>query len=264
MKNKVKEIIHDFKNSGSAVIAFSGGVDSSLVAYIAKKALGKNVIAVTIDSKVFPQQELEEAKEIANEIKIKHKILKINRVQDPNFSKNNYERCYYCKKELCLTLQDFGSKKGYNLIVDGTNSSEIKGKKHRPGYKAIKEFDLYSPLAKYNIKKKDVRNMAENFGLSVKNKPSNSCLATRISHKEEITTDKLKKTEEAEKFLHDLGFEQLRVRKHGEIARIELPKEKKEISSSQMNKIHTKLKDIGFNHVTLDLNGYNSGSMKKT
>lgn len=261
MKRKFKKILEDFQEFESVIVAFSGGVDSSLVAYLANKALGGDSLAITANSEIISRREVSLAKKMANEIGISHKIIEVDILSDSDFVENNLNRCYYCKKELFASLFDFASKNDYALVADGTNASEIK--EHRPGFKALKELDVYSPLVKYDVSKNEVREFFDNLSLPILNKQSTTCLASRISHNENITREKLEIIEEAESVLFNLGFEQVRVRKHGDIARIEVSRENRELKKQKMDKIHEELKNLGFNYVTLDLKGYRSGSMEE-
>lgn len=262
MDEKAEKIIKDFKESGSALIAFSGGVDSSVLAYLAKNALGKDALAITVESEIYSKKELKESREIAEEIDLNQKVITLSLLNNKEFVKNNSNRCYYCKKKLFSALIEFAEKNDYKEVAEGTNASEIE--EHRPGYKAIKELGIYSPFAKYGLEDEDVRDLAKKINLPISSKPSMSCLASRISHREEITKKKLDMVEEAEKILTKEGFKQYRVRKHGAIARIELPKDKKDIDRDLMNKLNKKIKKIGFKYVTLDLEGYRTGSMEGT
>lgn len=261
ISKKIEKIKNDFEELGSVVIAFSGGIDSSVTAYLAHEAVGDNALAITADSETLPDRELEKSKKIADEIGINHKIISLSEFNDPNFSENDLNRCYYCKRELFSNLKKFANKNGYEKVADGTNTSEIQA--HRPGYKAVKELDVYSPLAKYDLEKEDVRKIAKEKGLSIYNKPSMACLASRISHEESITPHKLDMVEKAEDILYDMGFRQFRVRKHGDLARIELPKDERGLGEDEMDKLVDEFKELGFRYVTLDIEGYRSGSMEK-
>jgi uncharacterized protein len=256
---KLKEAI---KARESAVIAFSGGVDSSTLAALAFEELGEKALAVTIDSPLFPRQQLETASQTACEIGIQHKILPFSLNSVPYFSANTINRCYFCKKALLETLLEFAEKAGFNVVLEGTNASEIKGE-NRPGYRAIKEAGerIYSPFVEFGVTKEEIREIAANLSLSAASRPSAACLATRIAYGQPITPEALEKIEKAEEYLLDLGFTQFRVRMHSNLARIEVTDREFEDAFRKREKISRHLKALGFDYVTLDLEGFRSGSM---
>jgi uncharacterized protein len=256
---KLKEAI---KARESAVIAFSGGVDSSTLAALAFEELGEKALAVTIDSPLFPRQQLETASQTACEIGIQHKILPFSLNSVPYFSANTINRCYFCKKALLETLLEFAEKAGFNVVLEGTNASEIKGE-NRPGYRAIQEAGerIYSPFVEFGVTKEEIREIAANISLSAASRPSAACLATRIAYGQPITPEALEKIEKAEEYLLDLGFTQFRVRMHSNLARIEVTDREFEDAFRKREKISRHLKALGFDYVTLDLEGFRSGSM---
>ena len=255
----IKEAI---KARGSAVIAFSGGVDSTTLAALAFEALGDKALAITIDSPLFPRKQLETAVQTACEIGIPHKILTFSQLSLPYFSTNTLNRCYFCKKALLETLLEFAEKTGYEVILEGTNSSEIHGE-NRPGYRAVQEagVKVFSPFVDFNVTKEEIRKIASELFLSAANRPSAACLATRIPYGQPITVEALQKLEKAEEFLFSLGFTQFRVRMHENLARIEVIQEEFEDALRKREKISRHLKSLGFDYVTLDLEGFRSGSM---
>lgn len=259
---KIKLIKEAIKARGSAVIAFSGGVDSTTLAALAFEVLGEKALAVTIDSPLFPRKQLETAVETACEIGIPHKILSFSQLSLPYFSANTLNRCYFCKKALLETLLDFAEKEGYDVVLEGTNSSEIHGEK-RPGYSAIQEAGekVFSPFVEFDVTKEEIRKIASEFLLSAANRPSAACLATRIPYEQPITVEALHKIEKAEEFLFSLGFTQFRVRMHENLARIEIIQEELEDALLKREIISRHLKALGFDYVTLDLEGFRSGSM---
>jgi uncharacterized protein len=262
LKKKMEEVISKLREKGSVLVALSGGVDSSLVTKLAKIALGDKVLAVTADSMTLPLGELEEAKKIAREIEVKHLIIKVNELSNPNFAKNPPERCYYCKKELISELKRIAKEHKLAVIVDGTNADDLKG--HRPGVLALTEEGVFSPLADVGLTKWDVRKLAKMLGLSTAEKPSMACLSSRFPYWQEITEQKLRRVAEAEKFVRRLtGAKELRVRDHGDLARIEIGKNERKLLYDEqlMDTIAEKLKTLGFKYVTMDLQGYRSGSM---
>jgi uncharacterized protein len=259
---KIEKIKEAIKARESAVIAFSGGVDSSTLAALAFEELGEKALAVTLDSPLFPRHQLETAAQTACEIGIQHKILPFSLNGVPYFSANTINRCYFCKKALLETLLEFAEKAGYNVVLEGTNASEIKGE-NRPGYRAIQEAGekIYSPFVEFNVPKEEIREIAANLSLSAASRPSAACLATRVAYGQPITPEALEKIEKAEDFLLDLGFTQFRVRMHSNLARIEVTDREFEDALRKKDKISRHLKDLGFDYVTLDLEGFRSGSM---
>ena len=260
--SKIGMIRKAIKATESAVIAFSGGVDSSTLAALAFDELGEKALAVTIDSPLFPGQQLETAVLTACEIGIQHKVLPFSQMSLPYFSANPINRCYFCKKALLETLLDFAEKMGYSVVLEGTNSSEIKGE-NRPGYRAVQEAGekVFSPFVELNVTKEEIREIASGLSLSAAHMPSAACLATRIPYGQPITAEALQKIEKAEEYLFSLGFTQFRVRMHENLARIEVIREELEDAFRKREKISRHLKALGFAYVTLDLEGFRSGSM---
>lgn len=259
MKEKLKHLKEIVKEKDSLMIAFSGGVDSSLVAKIAYEVLGKKALAVTLTSDTFSKRELENAKNMAKEIGVPHMIVKSSELGNEAFIKNPENRCYYCKKEEAIVLKKLANKIRIKYIADGVNLSDFD--EHRPGIKALDEENIIHPLVEARIKKSDIKAMAKFLGLSNYNLPSTTCLSSRISYGEEITSEKLKRIEEAESFILSSGFRQVRVRCHKDVVRIEVEKEEIEKAINFRKEIVRRLKEVGFKYITLDLEGYRSGSM---
>ncbi len=254
------------KGSDGVLIAFSGGVDSTTLAAVAFELLGEKVVAVTAKSPSYPAHELEEAKQLAAEIGIRHLIIDTDELADEHFVENPENRCYYCKTELLTQLQRMGQQLGLKAVFEGTNFSELKG--HRPGFTAIQEREnVFSPWVETGFSKTDIRALAQQLGLVIHDKPSLACLASRIPFGEKITEEKLSRIGHAEQIIKDLtGVRQLRVRDHNGLARIEIGREERALlfKVSLIDEVSKKLKELGFTFVTLDLEGYQTGSMTKT
>jgi pyridinium-3,5-biscarboxylic acid mononucleotide sulfurtransferase len=259
MKEKLEHLKEIIKDKGSLIIAFSGGIDSSLVAKVAYEVLAKKALAVTLTSATFSKRELESAKIIAQEIGIIHQIIESSELSNEEFLKNSENRCYYCKKEESAVLKRIAKEKGIKYVVDGVNLSDFD--EHRPGIKALDEEGLVHPLVEAGIKKSDIPAMAKFLGLSNYNMPSTTCLSSRIPYGEAITIEKLKRIEEAELLILSLEFRQVRVRCHNDLARIEVEKEEIGKVINLREEIVRRLKIIGFQYISLDLEGYRSGSM---
>ncbi|MBS7649661.1 ATP-dependent sacrificial sulfur transferase LarE [Candidatus Bathyarchaeota archaeon] len=261
----LKRFIID-KGSDGVVIAFSGGVDSSTLAAICHNILGKKAVAVTAVSPLYPPEEVEEAKNFAQKIGIKHILIETNELSDENFVKNPENRCYYCKRELLCQLQKVAKQLGFKAVFEGTNFSDLSG--HRPGFRAVKELEnVFSPWAETEFTKEEIRALARSMGLSVHDKPAFACLASRIPFGELITIEKLDIIRKAERLVKEIsGVKQIRVRNHDGLARIEVGREERILffNINLLDRIAIELKKLGFKYVTLDLEGYRSGSMLNT
>ncbi len=244
-----------------AVLAYSGGVDSSLLLRAAAEVMGSRLTAVTAVSETYPPGELEAAKAFAHTLGVTHRILCTQELESEEFVRNSPERCYFCKKELFGKLQRIAESECIPFIIDGSNTDDLRD--HRPGRRAAEEFSVRSPLVESGLSKSEVRDLARFLNLPMWDKPSLACLSSRIPYGTKITPDILETIRNAEARLHILGFRQVRVRHHGDTARIEV--EKKDfgrlLSHDAMEKVTTALKDLGYTYVCLDLEGYRTGSM---
>ena len=254
MKEKLEHLEEIIKEKDSLMIAFSGGIDSSLVAKIAYDVLDEKALAVTLTSDTFSKRELENAKKIAKEIGVHHMIVKSSELGNEAFVKNPENRCYYCKKEEAIVLKRIANENRIKYIADGVNLSDFD--EHRPGIKALDEEDIIHPLVEARIKKSDIKVMAKFLGLSNYDMPSTTCLSSRISYGEEITTEKLKRIEEAESFILSSGLRQVRVRCHKDVARIEVEKEEIEKAISFRKEIVRRVKTVSYTHLTLPTTPY--------
>ncbi|HAX46763.1 MAG TPA: ATP-dependent sacrificial sulfur transferase LarE [Nitrospina sp.] len=246
---------------GSALVAFSGGVDSTLVLAVAKKVLGDKVLAVTAESDSVPERELQTAQHLAETLGVKHRIIHTEEMSSPDYLKNPANRCYYCKSELYGKLSKVAAEHKLTSILNGINLDDLGD--HRPGITAANEAGIISPLAELGFNKQDVRDLAREMDLPNWEKPALACLSSRIPYGQPVTTEKLSMIEQAEGALLAEGFRQVRVRHHGDMARIELPQEDIPglLKNGLTEKINLRLREIGFQYVTVDLEGYRSGSL---
>ena len=262
---KLKRFIKE-KGKNGVVVAFSGGIDSSTLAAVSHNVLGAKAVAVTATSPTYTPEELEEAKGIAKEIGIKLIVVETDELLDENFVRNPENRCYYCKKELLKRLLEKAGEMGFETIFEGTNFSDLAD--HRPGFKAVKEMKhVYCPWFEMGFTKEEIRGVAERIGLSVRDKPANACLASRIPFHERITREKLNRIGVAEQIVRELtGIRQLRVRDHNGLARIEVKRDERNqlCDVEVLDKIVSRLKRLGFKFVTVDAEGYRTGSMLST
>ena len=266
MKNhgeKLDDLKHILKELSNVLVAFSGGVDSTFLLKVASDVLGENVIAVTADSETYPSSELKYAKQIARKLGVEHIIITTDELSNPEFVKNPINRCYLCKKELFLKMKKFAEKRGIYHIIEASNYDDLKD--FRPGRKAIQELGIKNPLLDVKLTKEEIRQLSRKEGLPTWNKPSYACLASRIPYGVKITTEKLKRIEKAEKFLKSLKLHQVRIRDYGDMARIEVSKNDIPLISKEeiRTKVIEKLNKLGYHYITLDLEGYRTGSMNK-
>jgi pyridinium-3,5-biscarboxylic acid mononucleotide sulfurtransferase len=261
---KYKKLIHwfQFKND-KVLIALSGGVDSAVVALVAKNALGKeNVLAITANYQTLSNEELDTAIKVANELDINHKIIKYNELENPEFIKNDSSRCFHCRNELADNLIQIANRENFKLIVDGSNIDDLND--YRPGMQALHKKGIKSPLIETGFNKKDIRKIAKVNKLSIFDKPSNACLASRISKNIEITPLKLKRIENCEIIIKKIfKVKQVRVRDHGDLARIEVDKEEliKLFDLNKLTQIELPFKEYGFKHITIDIEGYKKSGL---
>ena len=244
----------------SALVAFSGGVDSSLALAVAARALpAERVLAVTSNNETYLPSELEGAARFVRSLGVEHLVVNTRELDDPNYASNPTNRCYFCKNTLYSDLARLAEERGYDCVIDGANKDDEGD--HRPGRKAAAEQGVVSPLAEAGMTKAEVRELARELGLPVWDKPALACLSSRFPYGQEITAEKLAQVARAEEFLRSRGFRQVRVRHHGDVARLEVGPDEMERAFAEREDLVAELKAAGFLHVALDLAGYKSGSL---
>ncbi len=258
-RDRLLELLESY---GSCVVAFSGGLDSSVLAKAAQLALGDRAVAVTATSASMPTEELDEAVKLAGQIGIRHEVVETDEISNPDYQKNEADRCYHCRIEILGRIKSLARQLDAAVVADGANRDD-QGE-HRPGLRAGKEQKVRSPLAECGLRKSELRKLAAVWGLSVWNKSASPCLSSRIAYGEQITPERLAMVGRAERFLRGFGFEPLRVRYHkGDVARIEVSPEalSKFLDAEFCRKVVEELKSGGFKYVSLDLEGFRSGSL---
>jgi uncharacterized protein len=262
LHEKNKKLGDILRNLGQVIVAFSAGIDSTFVLARAVQELGDNVLAVTAASETFPERELNESIELAKHLEAQHEIIQIVEMENPHFVSNNPDRCYHCKAGLYANLTRLAKERKIPWILDGANMDDLGD--YRPGRKAAKEYEIRSVLQEVGLYKEELRQLARDMGLPNWDKPSFACLSSRIPYGQLITLDKVRQLDRGEQALRDLGFRTLRIRHHDTIARIEVPHEEFDKVLSLADQITAVLKAEGYTYVTLDLNGYRTGSMNET
>jgi len=264
LEDKYKKLKKSLAELGSVLVAYSGGVDSTFLLKVAVDTLGvENVLACISAGVVEPKRVLRRAKKIAKDFKVGLEIIDTDELADANFVANKADRCFHCKSHLCQVLLDVANQNGFKHVVFGTNRDDLDD--FRPGNHAMKIFGIRSPLAEANLTKQDIRRLSRQMGLETADVPSSPCLASRIAYGLEINEQRLKQIENAEDFLRGLGLVEFRVRHHDTIARIEVnPQDIEKISTEpNRSRIIEKLKSLGFKYITLDLQGFRSGSLNE-
>lgn len=264
LQHKLERMQEILRSLDRVVVAFSAGVDSTFVLKVAVDTLGPdNVIAVTAQSDSLARAEYEQAVELAERMGAPHEVVETHEMDDPNYAANPTNRCYYCKSELYTRLDDFIDKRGYKAVINGTNADDHSD--FRPGLQAADEHAVRAPCAEAGMTKDDIRVLSEQMGLPTYDKPASPCLASRVQYGEAVTPEKLNQIEQAEAFLHSLGFRECRVRHHDNLARIELvPTDiERALDSTLRMQIDARFRELGYKYVALDLRGFRSGSMNE-
>ncbi|WP_059173694.1 ATP-dependent sacrificial sulfur transferase LarE [Bacillus sp. FJAT-27445] len=262
LEKKYKKLQSILTEMETIVIAFSGGVDSTFLLKAALDTLGpEKVLAVIADSETYPFEELEEAQRLARLLGARHEVIHTSELAIPGYAENTPNRCYFCKKSLFEHILPIMKEQNYKNIAFGLIADDMGD--HRPGIKAAREYNVRGPLQEADLYKEEIRELSQEFGLPTWNKPSFACLSSRIAYGEQITIEKLTRIDQSEQAIRKLGIRQVRVRTHGEIARIEVELQDMPVLLEHHGHITAKLRELGYMYVTLDLAGYKSGSMNK-
>jgi len=259
---KLEKLRNNLSRLSGLVVAFSGGVDSTFLLAVAADVLGDSVTAVTASSELYPEWERQDALNFASELGVNHRILKTSELEVPGFSDNPPDRCYLCKRELFENLRQIADEYSSCAVADGTTADDKSD--YRPGRKAAEEKGVISPLLDVDLYKNEIRQLSREMGLPTWNKSSFACLASRFPYGSRITRQKAEQVEKAENYLRENGFSQYRVRHHGDMARIELiPEDIAFLVQNLREEVLNRFKELGFSYVTVDLQGYRTGSMNE-
>lgn len=262
LEKKHDALLRILAAGGPVAVAFSAGVDSTLLVAAATAALGDNVLALTAKTAALPARELEAAKQLAEDLGVRHEIVEIDALAVPAFRENAPDRCYHCKKNIFTALWERARAEGFTRLAEGSNTDDLKD--YRPGHRALGELDVESPLRAAGLSKAEIRAISRALELPTADKPSFACLASRVPYGDPITAETLRRIDAAETLLAERGFTQYRVRCHGDLARIEVLESELDALFAQRKAISDALRNLGFSYVTMDLQGFQSGSLNRT
>ena len=252
-----------FRTLDSVIVAYSGGVDSSYVAYVANEVLGPRAVCITGQSASLPSYQKAEIKNVVEKFGFHHEIIRTDELENPNYSANNADRCYFCKDELYNKLESVARSRGIQYIVDGSTIDDLDD--YRPGRQAAKQHEVRSPLIEVGLNKSEVRELSRRATLPTWDKPASPCLSSRIAYGTTVTIERLNKVDRGEEILREFGFREFRVRHHDTLVRLEIAASEMErvLRKDMVEQLAARFRELGFKYVTLDLQGFRSGSMNE-